>query len=255
MGGAHSELSSDLPASQVHEGWLSKESETLKAWNARFVMLANCELKWFDDENMARDGLPPRGRASLRGARVAPVSPGDGGADDAGAYADAFCIEPRGQSGARLYFQAPSASATRGWLRALQVASRETWAEPAPGSDAAAACSVCLLAHFDLLHRRHHCRRCGTLCCDGCSSHQKALPDYGYAAPVRVCTACVGEDGPVLPPAERAARAAKAAAEREKAAGLWHVQQLKQAKVDAASTAEARRAKIKEEMRIRSLRA
>ena len=104
------------------------------------------------------------------------------------------------------------------------------------------------------LHRRHHCRRCGALCCVGCSDHSKALPEYGYKAPVRVCTACFGEEGPVLPPAERAARAAKVAADREKAAGLWHVEKLKQAKAEASAGAEARRAKIKEDMRIRSLR-
>ncbi|CAN7990507.1 unnamed protein product [Ixodes hexagonus] len=45
-------------------------------------------------------------------------------------------------------------------------------------------------AHFTLLRRRHHCRKCGKIFCSRCSSHSISLPHYGHSKPVRVCNAC-----------------------------------------------------------------
>ena len=200
MGAGHSELGGDAPNDQRHEGWLTKESETLKTWNPRWCVLAKAELRWWDDEAMAKDGQPPRGKVSLRYARVSAAA-------DA-AHVDALCIETAGGGAAgRLFFQAPSAGAAAAWLRALRVASREPWeVQPPGGGD---ICPVCRLAPLSLFHR-HHCRRCGALVCSGCSAAVRALPDLDYAQPVRVCTPCAGEDGPLLPPAERAAAAVRA---------------------------------------------
>jgi hypothetical protein len=47
---------------------------------------------------------------------------------------------------------------------------------------------------FSLFLRRHHCRRCGVLCCDGCSSRRALFPGAQrvYSEPVRVCDECYG---------------------------------------------------------------
>ncbi|XP_077501953.1 lateral signaling target protein 2 homolog [Amblyomma americanum] len=45
-------------------------------------------------------------------------------------------------------------------------------------------------AHFTLLRRRHHCRRCGKIFCSRCSAHSITLPRYGHYKPVRVCNSC-----------------------------------------------------------------
>ena len=39
--------------------------------------------------------------------------------------------------------------------------------------------------------RRHHCRKCGKLCCNECSRARMKLPELGYMRPVRVCIMCV----------------------------------------------------------------
>eukprot|EP01128_Nolandella_sp_AFSM9_P006966 TRINITY_DN369_c1_g3_i1.p1 TRINITY_DN369_c1_g3~~TRINITY_DN369_c1_g3_i1.p1 ORF type:complete len:450 (-),score=65.87 TRINITY_DN369_c1_g3_i1:126-1475(-) len=53
----------------------------------------------------------------------------------------------------------------------------------------ASACGICGTT-FSLLTRRHHCRSCGRLFCGTCCSTKKALPQYGYDTPVRICDIC-----------------------------------------------------------------
>lgn len=43
---------------------------------------------------------------------------------------------------------------------------------------------------FGLLNRKHHCRACGQIFCDRCSSREMALPQFGIEKEVRVCDAC-----------------------------------------------------------------
>lgn len=43
---------------------------------------------------------------------------------------------------------------------------------------------------FGILTRKHHCRACGQIFCDKCSSKQSYLPQYGIEKPVRVCDGC-----------------------------------------------------------------
>jgi hypothetical protein len=54
-------------------------------------------------------------------------------------------------------------------------------------------CLICK-EEFWLLNRRHHCRRCGTLCCDACSVNRMKLAAYYGCGdePVRVCSNCFG---------------------------------------------------------------
>lgn len=50
-------------------------------------------------------------------------------------------------------------------------------------------CSSCG-QQFSVMLRRHHCRKCGAVFCDSCSSHQIAVPDEHFYDPVRVCKTC-----------------------------------------------------------------
>ncbi|KAL1930085.1 hypothetical protein VTP01DRAFT_1239 [Rhizomucor pusillus] len=51
-------------------------------------------------------------------------------------------------------------------------------------------CTACDAA-FGPLRRRHHCRHCGNIFCNDCSSKSAPLPQLGYGSkPVRVCKNC-----------------------------------------------------------------
>lgn len=43
---------------------------------------------------------------------------------------------------------------------------------------------------FTGFRRRHHCRACGQVFCNGCTTHRATLPFLGYNSPERVCDAC-----------------------------------------------------------------
>ncbi|CAG8532971.1 7028_t:CDS:10 [Paraglomus occultum] len=51
------------------------------------------------------------------------------------------------------------------------------------------ACKQCS-ATFTPLRRKHHCRQCGHIFCQNCSSQRLALPQLGEFTPVRVCNEC-----------------------------------------------------------------
>jgi hypothetical protein len=50
-------------------------------------------------------------------------------------------------------------------------------------------CMRCL-EPFSMRKRKHHCRRCGKVICETCSTHRQPLPNRGYIIPVRVCDGC-----------------------------------------------------------------
>jgi len=54
------------------------------------------------------------------------------------------------------------------------------------------SCTNCQ-AGFSLTNRKHHCRNCGNIFCNDCSSRQATIG--GYKKPQRVCEACFGELG------------------------------------------------------------
>jgi len=50
-------------------------------------------------------------------------------------------------------------------------------------------CMHCKKVQFTLVNRRHHCRKCGMVCCNPCSSKRFLLPEQS-SKPLRVCTSC-----------------------------------------------------------------
>ncbi|XP_017372601.1 RUN and FYVE domain-containing protein 1-like [Cebus imitator] len=53
--------------------------------------------------------------------------------------------------------------------------------------DEATHCRQCE-KEFSISRRKHHCRNCGHIFCNTCSSNELALPSY--PKPVRVCDSC-----------------------------------------------------------------
>ncbi|XP_052784474.1 hepatocyte growth factor-regulated tyrosine kinase substrate-like isoform X2 [Mya arenaria] len=62
-------------------------------------------------------------------------------------------------------------------------------AEKAPEWKDADCCSRCRTT-FGMVQRKHHCRACGDVVCQKCSSKNSIIPKYGIEKEVRVCDSC-----------------------------------------------------------------
>ncbi|KAM9944082.1 hypothetical protein ACTFIT_008669 [Dictyostelium discoideum] len=51
-------------------------------------------------------------------------------------------------------------------------------------------CCLNCQSQFNTLLRRHHCRGCGNLFCNNCTSKRQSLPQLHYNKPVRICNRC-----------------------------------------------------------------
>lgn len=51
------------------------------------------------------------------------------------------------------------------------------------------ACMHCQRSEFNVINRRHHCRKCGIVCCKTCTSKRWLLPQQS-SKPLRVCLSC-----------------------------------------------------------------
>ena len=55
-------------------------------------------------------------------------------------------------------------------------------------------------SEFDYVNRKHHCRSCGMVYCEPCSTNRVLLPhEYGYKDPMRVCNGCHSKLLPMQP--------------------------------------------------------
>ncbi len=68
----------------------------------------------------------------------------------------------------------------------LAKESGRKWADDAE----ATACKACS-SGFTLTNRKHHCRNCGQIFCNDCSSKTAAMPNY--RRPQRACDSCYAE--------------------------------------------------------------
>ncbi|ETV75270.1 hypothetical protein H257_10456 [Aphanomyces astaci] len=86
----------------------------------------------------------------------------------------------------------PAASATSLQLDFRSPNNTAQKSQPAPWQPdhTSDACTACNGEFNSWTRRRHHCRACGCLVCADCSPSLIALPQLGYATPVRVCKTC-----------------------------------------------------------------
>ncbi|EFA85694.1 hypothetical protein PPL_00923 [Heterostelium album PN500] len=71
----------------------------------------------------------------------------------------------------------------------MQSADKKLWRPmwiPDEQEDKCLNCS----SQFNTLLRRHHCRQCGNIFCNNCSSKRQSLPQLHYDRPVRICNRC-----------------------------------------------------------------
>lgn len=62
-------------------------------------------------------------------------------------------------------------------------------ADTAPAWADGEVCHRCRVT-FSMVQRKHHCRACGQVFCNQCSSKLSTLPKFGIEKEVRVCEAC-----------------------------------------------------------------
>jgi len=65
------------------------------------------------------------------------------------------------------------------------VLTARAWVEDNEAKD----CMACKKV-FSFVIRKHHCRNCGGIFCNDCSSKKMAILKYGVIEPVRVCGSC-----------------------------------------------------------------
>ena len=75
----------------------------------------------------------------------------------------------------------------------LDTTTAPTWTD----SD---VCMRCRSA-FTFTNRKHHCRNCGLVYDQACSSRTMPLPRFGIKEPVRVCESCFLKNGKIDAPA------------------------------------------------------
>lgn len=62
-------------------------------------------------------------------------------------------------------------------------------ADVAPDWAEGEVCHRCRI-QFNTFNRKHHCRNCGQIFCQKCSSKTIPIPKYGFEKEVRVCDSC-----------------------------------------------------------------
>ncbi len=67
-------------------------------------------------------------------------------------------------------------------------------ADQAPEWADGECCHRCRV-EFGIVQRKHHCRACGQIFCNKCSSKECTLPRFGIEKEVRVCDACFEKYG------------------------------------------------------------
>jgi len=117
--------------------------------------------------------------------------------EDEGQYRNGWLICTRGKSFA---VYAATAGEKQEWMAHIDACIRDLLQKGGKkaASDHAAvwvpdseanSCMVCKRSSFNVINRRHHCRKCGSVVCGPCSS-QKFLMPAQSSKPLRVCDPC-----------------------------------------------------------------
>ncbi|VDO27759.1 unnamed protein product [Haemonchus placei] len=119
-------------------------------------------------------------------------------------------------------------------------------AQVAPDWHDGSECFRCR-SEFSLFNRKHHCRACGQIFCDRCSTKEIPLPQFGIEKEVRVCDACfekisskVNESKVVKPLASTSVKEDIPQAEKEKLLKEKEEEDLALALAISQSEAEAK---------------
>jgi len=117
--------------------------------------------------------------------------------EDEGQYRNGWLICTRGKSFA---VYAATAGEKQEWMAHIDACIRDllqkggkkaandhaaVWV---PDSEAN-SCMICKRSSFNVINRRHHCRKCGSVVCGACSSQKFLLPTQS-SKPLRVCDPC-----------------------------------------------------------------
>lgn len=120
--------------------------------------------------------------------------------EDDGQFKNGWLICTRGKSFA---VYAATATEKQEWMahinKCIEELIRKSGKKPAdshaavwvPDSEAN-TCMHCKKVQFTLVNRRHHCRKCGIVTCNDCSSKKFLLPEQSRK-PLRVCLSCYDE--------------------------------------------------------------
>ena len=205
---SHEELGAHHPDAQAAKGLLLQYEEKSGKWRQVYCVLHERKLHGFAGEASALDWANPTILVDMRYTFVRRYEPETYQSEQ---HPDGTIVVQTPKDARRLDLQDGETTLVFrpfeddvDWLQLLRLASREPWQ---PDSAASSGCSPCS-SQWDVINRRHHCRRCGAVVCDPCSASRKPLPDYGYRESVRVCSRCFSQDGPVQSPEDVAASAA-----------------------------------------------
>jgi len=120
--------------------------------------------------------------------------------EDDGQFKNGWLICTRGKSFA---VYAATATEKQEWMahinKCIEELIRKSGKKPAdshaavwvPDSEAN-TCMHCKKVQFSFVNRRHHCRKCGIVACNDCTSKRFLLPEQS-SKPLRVCLTCFDE--------------------------------------------------------------
>lgn len=117
--------------------------------------------------------------------------------EDEGQYRNGWLICTRGKSFA---VYAATAGEKQEWMAHIDACIRDLLQKGGKkaASDHAAvwvpdseanSCMICKRSSFNVINRRHHCRKCGSVVCGPCSSQKFQMPTQS-SKPLRVCDPC-----------------------------------------------------------------
>jgi len=197
------EIKSDMSKVKTDkQGYLELEERrgNKAAWKRAYVLIAKESLSFYipPPVSVVATGIKPTGIIDLRAAYLVNLTDLK---DPSYKSKDTLLgLTPFAQEHTTYIFRTESTVDRVNWFNAfisqgsVDVARStnvprnrcDTWQ---PDKDAV-RCTQCSTS-FSLLRRRHHCRNCGLVFCDKCTSHRRVIRALNVHTPSRLCDACV----------------------------------------------------------------